>query len=137
MRAEAAIIYNPENGKVLWESNSTSRRSIASITKVMTATVFLENQPDLTREVVVERADVRRLDHVSPRRLQDHDATTCCTCCSSRRTTPPRACSRACRRTDQQGFIDRMNAKAEELGLENTSYADPSGLLADQRVVGL
>ena len=59
IRAEAAIIYNPENGKVLWESNSTSRRSIASITKVMTAVVFLENSPDLTREVVVERADVR------------------------------------------------------------------------------
>ena len=25
IRAEAAIIYDPENGKVLWESNSTSR----------------------------------------------------------------------------------------------------------------
>ena len=59
IRAEAAIIYNPENGKVLWESNSTSRLSIASITKVMTAVVFLENSPDLTRDVVVERADVR------------------------------------------------------------------------------
>ena len=35
VRAEAAIIYDPENGKVLWESNSTSRRSIASITKVL------------------------------------------------------------------------------------------------------
>ena len=29
------------------------------------------------------------------------------------------------------GFIERMNAKAQELGLESTSYADPSGLLAD------
>ena len=28
------------------------------------------------------------------------------------------------------GFIDRMNAKAEELGLDHTYYADPSGLLA-------
>ena len=28
-------------------------------------------------------------------------------------------------------FIDRMNAKAQELGLTTTSYADPSGLLAD------
>jgi len=59
IRAEAAIIYNPETGKVLWESNGNTRRSIASITKVMTAVVFLENSPDLTREVVVERADVR------------------------------------------------------------------------------
>jgi D-alanyl-D-alanine endopeptidase (penicillin-binding protein 7) len=29
------------------------------------------------------------------------------------------------------GFIERMNEKAEELGLTNTRYADPSGLLAD------
>src|ERR1043165_4681089 len=59
IRAEAAIIYDPENGKVLWESSSMSSRSIASITKVMRAVVILENSPDLTREVVVERADVR------------------------------------------------------------------------------
>jgi murein L,D-transpeptidase YcbB/YkuD len=39
IRAAAAIIYNPENGQVLWESNSTDQRSIASITKVMTAAV--------------------------------------------------------------------------------------------------
>jgi D-alanyl-D-alanine endopeptidase (penicillin-binding protein 7) len=30
-----------------------------------------------------------------------------------------------------QGFIDRMNTKAQELGLTSTSDADPSGLLAD------
>jgi D-alanyl-D-alanine endopeptidase (penicillin-binding protein 7) len=29
------------------------------------------------------------------------------------------------------GFVVRMNEKAAELGLESTSYADPSGLLSD------
>src|SRR5262249_46376444 len=29
------------------------------------------------------------------------------------------------------GFVRRMNEKASELGLENTSYADPSGLLSE------
>ena len=29
------------------------------------------------------------------------------------------------------GFVARMNEKAKELGLESTSYADPSGLLSD------
>jgi D-alanyl-D-alanine endopeptidase (penicillin-binding protein 7) len=29
------------------------------------------------------------------------------------------------------GFVNRMNEKAEELGLESTHYADPSGLLSD------
>jgi D-alanyl-D-alanine carboxypeptidase len=58
LRAAAAIIYNPETNQVLWEENSQDQRSIASITKVMTATVFLENNPDLTQPVTVARSDV-------------------------------------------------------------------------------
>ena len=45
---------------MLWEENSQNQRSIASITKVMTAVVFLENSPDLSQEVVVTREDVHR-----------------------------------------------------------------------------
>ena len=47
VRAEAAIIYNPETGEVLWENHSQDQRSIASITKVMTALVFLESAAPL------------------------------------------------------------------------------------------
>jgi D-alanyl-D-alanine endopeptidase (penicillin-binding protein 7) len=131
IRAEAAIIYNPENGKVLWESNSTSRRSIASITKVMTAVVFLENSPDLTREVVVERADVRAASTTYLRagyQLTTGDLLHLLLIGSDN------AAARVLARVSQYGsvgFIERMNAKAQELGLTSTSYADPSGLLAD------
>ena len=48
LRAAAAIIYDPETNQVLWEENSQSQRSIASITKMMTAVVFMESNPDLT-----------------------------------------------------------------------------------------
>src|SRR5207244_4524206 len=58
VRAAAAIIYDPETKQVLWEENSQSQRSIASITKVMTATVFLETNADLTQQVTVARSDV-------------------------------------------------------------------------------
>jgi D-alanyl-D-alanine endopeptidase (penicillin-binding protein 7) len=131
VRAEAAIIYDPENGKVLWESNSTSRRSIASITKVMTAVVFLENSPDLTREVVVERPDVRAASTTYLRagyRVTTGDLLHLLLIGSDN------AAARVLARVSpygSQGFIDRMNAKAQELGLTSTSYADPSGLLAD------
>ena len=46
-RAAAAIIYDPETNQVLFEENAQELRSIASITKVMTALVFLETLPDL------------------------------------------------------------------------------------------
>ena len=60
VRAAAAIIYDPETDEVLFEENAQSQRSIASITKVMTATVFLETDPDLTEVVTVVRNDVYR-----------------------------------------------------------------------------
>jgi serine-type D-Ala-D-Ala endopeptidase (penicillin-binding protein 7) len=59
VRAEAAIIYNPATGKVLWETNSQNQRSIASITKVMTAVVFLENPTEMFEPQVIQSADVR------------------------------------------------------------------------------
>jgi hypothetical protein len=46
LRAAAAIAFNPETGEVVWQENGTQKRSIASITKVMTALVFLEDEPD-------------------------------------------------------------------------------------------
>src|SRR3979490_1065660 len=63
LHAEAAIIYDPKTNEILWEQNSQELRSIASITKVMTATVFLEDNPDLTQEVTIARSDVL---HASP-----------------------------------------------------------------------
>ena len=63
VRAAAAIIYNPETGQVLWEANSLDKRSIASITKVMTAAVVLEDDPDLSQMVAIDRADTYAANH--------------------------------------------------------------------------
>jgi len=59
LRAEAAIIYDSATGHVLWELNSNKERSIASITKVMTAAVFMEDSPNLSDVVTVNLNDVR------------------------------------------------------------------------------
>jgi len=130
LRAEAAIIYNPATGKVLWEENSQNQRSIASITKVMTAVVFLENSPDLSREIVIERADMRRASTTYLRagyKVSTSDLLHLLLIASDN------AAARTLARVSPQGstgFIVRMNEKAAELGLTNTHYADTSGLLA-------
>jgi D-alanyl-D-alanine endopeptidase (penicillin-binding protein 7) len=131
VRAEAAIIYNPENGKVLWESNSQNQRSIASITKVMTAVVFLENDPDLTQTVLVTPTDVRAASTTYLRSgyvLSKNDVLHLMLIASDN------AAARVLARVSPYGseaFVRRMTEKARELGLTNTTYADPSGLLAD------
>jgi serine-type D-Ala-D-Ala endopeptidase (penicillin-binding protein 7) len=128
VRAAAAIIYNPATNEVLWESNSQDARSIASITKVMTASVIFESNPDLTREVVVERSDVSRANHTY---LRAGERVTIDDLLHLTLVSSDNAAARALARTSPLGaesFIDRMNEKALELGLEHTNYADSSGL---------
>lgn len=131
IRAAAAIIYNPENGQVLWEENSQDPRSIASITKVMTATVFLENNPDLTRQVIVDRSDVFA---ASTTYLKANEVVTVDDLLHLLLIASDNAAARALARNSEygiSGFVPRMNEKAAELGLTTTHYADPSGLLAE------
>ena len=108
-RAAAAIVYNPETGETLYSQNAEKLRSMASITKVMTASVFLEDNPDLDREVVVERADVRRASTTYIRagyKLRVGDLLNLLLIGSDN------AAARILARVSSfgaQGFIDRMN----------------------------
>ena len=128
IRAAAAIVFNPVNGQVLWEENAQDKRSIASITKVMTTVVFLEDNPDLSEVVTVERSDVYAASTTYLRaneRLPLSDVLHLVLIASDN------AAARILARVSHGGtasFVERMNEKALELGLENTTFADPSGL---------
>jgi serine-type D-Ala-D-Ala endopeptidase (penicillin-binding protein 7) len=129
IRAEAAIVYNPVTQEVLWEENAQNERSIASITKVMTAVVFLEHALDLTQPITIERSDVRA---ASTTYLRAKDVVTPNDLLHLLLIGSDNAAARALARVSpfgSAGFIERMNAKAQELGLEHTRYADPSGLM--------
>ncbi len=131
VRAEAAIIYNPANGEVLYQHNALDQRSIASITKVMTAVVFLENDPDLSARYTIAPSDVRAASTTYLRRGYEVSAEDLLHLLL---IASDNAAARALARVSplgSEGFIARMNAKAVELGLEHTTYTDPSGLLSD------
>ena len=131
IRAAAAIIYDPATGKVLYEENSQDERSIASITKVMTAIVFLETATDLNEEVTVTRADTLR---ASTTYLRTNDRVRLSDLLHLLLIPSDNAAARALARLSPlgyDGFIARMNQKADDLGLNHTAYTDPSGLYAD------
>ena len=128
IRAAAAIVFNPETGKVLWEENAQDQRSIASITKVMTALVFLEDDPDLSQEITIERSDVYA---ASTTYLRANERVTLDNLLHLTLIASDNAAARALARVSHGGsasFVERMNEKAIELGLESTAFADPSGL---------
>jgi len=131
VRAAAAIIYDPVTSQVLWEENSQTQRSMASITKMMTAVVFMEGNPDLMQPVTIERSDVYQ---ASTTHLKANDHVTTGDLLHLLLIASDNAAARALARVSAQGydaFIERMNLKAAELGLESTHYVDPSGLLSE------
>ena len=128
VRAAAAIVYNPQTGEVLWEENSHDQRSIASITKVMTAVTFMADAPDLTQRVAVTSADTRHasVTHLRTGQIVSYDDLLHLLLIAS-----DNAAARVLARTSEggtQSFIGRMNEMAVHLGLTNTHYTDPSGL---------
>jgi len=128
VRAAAAIVFDPETGRILYEENAKDQRSIASITKVMTAVVFLEDNPDLTQDVKIERSDVYA---ASTTYLKANDHITNGELLHLMLIASDNAAARALARTSHGGtapFVERMNEKAIELGLDSTSFSDPSGL---------
>jgi D-alanyl-D-alanine endopeptidase (penicillin-binding protein 7) len=133
IRSAAAMIYNPATDEVLWASNPLEPRPIASITKVMTALVLLDYQRDLALDVVVSGRDVRRASTTHVRR---RERVTLDDLLHLALVASDNAAARAIARASPwgtRGFVDRMNRKAEELGLESTRFVDPSGL--DERNV--
>src|SRR5690606_13070479 len=126
IRAAAAIIYDPKTGEVLWEANSHAPRSIASLTKIMTALTFMADNPDLGERVTVATADTRR---ASVTYLRAGEVVTKGDLLHLTLIASDNAAARALARTSEGGtgaFIARMNEMAKALGLGDTHYADPS-----------
>ena len=128
VRAQAAIIYNPNTHEILWELNGYRRRPIASITKVVTALLVIDQEPDLDAEVVISRHDVRRANTTYLRRGERISLRNLLHLAL---IASDNAAARAIARVSTWGtvgFVEQMNVKAQELGLRATRFTDPSGL---------
>jgi D-alanyl-D-alanine endopeptidase (penicillin-binding protein 7) len=131
--ARNAILVDPATGQVLFEKNSASPVPIASLTKLMTALVFLEQKPDLDRTVEVTADELRGGGHTQLRRGEDvslGDLLHMSLMCSDNVAT--RVIARESGLAPDT-FITRMNKKASELGLTGTRFVELTGL--DERNV--
>lgn len=97
-------------GRVIESQNASESRSIASITKLMTAMVVLDARQDLDEYIKpYTRKELLQLMLI---KSDNHAAEVLC-----KRYPQGRS-----------GCVAAMNVKAQMLGLSNTRYADPSGL---------
>lgn len=128
IRSKAALVVDIEKGEILFEKNMEKPLPIASLTKLMTALVFLEQNPNLDDTATIIRADAKsagrsRLWVGEALSLKDllHASLTC----SNNRATKTLVRVSGLSFED---FVMRMNQKTEEIGLENTCFYEPTGL---------
>lgn len=129
--ASSAILMIAETGEIIYEKNARDRRGIASTTKIMTCLVALENN-NLKSRVRVSREDVavegtsiglRHGDYIDLHTLikgmlleSGNDAANVTATLVG---------------GDKHSFVRMMNKKANELGMKNTNFKNPSGLTED------
>ncbi len=133
--AVSAIIVDRKSKAVLFEKNVSVPRSIGSITKLMTAYVFLQSKPDLDEVVSIQPEDIRYggIQHVSmyaPVRARDLLAASLI---SSDNT----ATAALVRLTGMMegDFVSHMNETASSFGMKQTTFADSTGLSSNNQSV--
>ncbi len=126
--AASAIVVDRDNGKVLFEKNADELRPIASITKLMTALVFLEATPNLEATITIEATDQTPPDGTLFEigdRLTVRDALF--TSLVGSANDAARALVRSSGLASDE-FVRRMNAKARTLGMNETRFVEPTGI---------
>ncbi|MBP9669613.1 MAG: D-alanyl-D-alanine carboxypeptidase [Candidatus Pacebacteria bacterium] len=137
VEADAAIVYDVRDRKILFQKNATAQMPLASVTKVMTVMVASEVlDPD---ELVTIPAEALLRDGesglVAGASWRVRDLVDLVLIVSSndgaealKILSEERIASRYARAPQGGAFIWRMNERARELGLEHTYFLDVTGL---------
>lgn len=129
LRSASALVISAD-GKVIYGKDIDTVRSIASITKLMTAMVILDSGLDLNEKITVTKAD-RDLVQLTGSRLEygaslpRREMILIAIMASENRAAT------ALGRTWPGGmtaFVTQMNKKAVQLGMSNSHFSDPAGL---------
>lgn len=129
--AKAAVLINGDNGEVIYAKNAHERMPMASTTKIMTGLLLCE-YGNFDREITVTsemlRVEGSSMGLLAGDRVTLHDLLYGLMLASGNDAANVIAFTIG---GSLEGFAKKMNQKAKELGLKNTSFATPSGLDAD------
>ncbi len=128
--AQSAIVVDRASHEVLFEKNMTAPRAIGSITKLMTAYVFLQGDPDLDAPATLTQEDIRygAAFHLGiGETVTVRDLLTASLVGSDNSSTAALARLSGMSLGD---FIATMNETAAEFGMQRTTFDDTTGLSA-------
>lgn len=127
--AVSAVLIDSDSGRVLYEKNPNEKRLIASITKLMTALVAVESNPDLTKQVIIKHEWTQA--EGSSLYLREGETLTLETLLYGlllhSGNDAALAIAGSCA-DDVDTFVEWMNERASDLEMTRTHFQNPNGL---------
>jgi D-alanyl-D-alanine carboxypeptidase (penicillin-binding protein 5/6) len=128
LTAPQAMLVQPQTGDVLYRKSVDAERDVASTTKLMTALIVLErvSLDDVFTAVPYKAAAAEsRINLRAGERMTVRDLLRALLLESANDAAATLAAGVS---GSPQAFVHAMNARARQLGLRHTSYANPIGL---------
>lgn len=124
------IIYNLDTKSILYEKNSNDEVKVASLTKIMTAIIVIENNPDLDKIIEIKDEDLRDMYEYATAGFQAGDKVKLKDIVYGiLLPSGSDAVNAAVRETSttEEEFIKLMNQKVDELNLTHTHFSNAVG----------
>ena len=127
--ASSVCIMDMDTGRVLYEKNADEERAIASITKIMTGILVIENNEDLDRTITISShaASVGEASMYLEKGQKYPLRTVLYGTLLKSGNDAAVAVAEATGGSEKK-FVKMMNEKAEELGMTHSHFSCPNGL---------
>lgn len=131
LNSSKVIIYDPDTDYVLYEKDSDKISSVASLTKIMTTIVAIENIKDIKENIVITNDMLKNIPYDASRAgLKINDVVTYedLLYASILPSGADATTALAINISDSvDNFVGKMNAKAKELKMYDTNFSNVTG----------
>ena len=131
INSEHAILYNLNDDKIIYEKNAYEKIKIASLTKIMTTIIALENIENIKEKTTMPKDALIGLEGYVTTEIKPNDIITYEDLLYGIMLPSGADCANAIAikvSGNIENFVELMNQKAKELNLTNTHFSNPIGI---------
>lgn len=130
LNSKYAYVYNLTEDKVMYQLNYNKEVKVASMTKIMTAIIVIENNKNLDKTITIKDEDLKDMYEYTTTGFQAGDEVTIKELLYGillkSGSDAVNAAVRITTETEEE-FVNLMNEKVKELNLTHTHFSNPIG----------
>ena len=128
LSSDSAVAVDFDSGKILYDKKMNKLRPIASVTKLLTSLVFLDEKPDFAKDfwlISQDQVEGGKIYVSLGEKLKVRDLFYASLVGSANNATLALVRSTG---LSTKEFVEKMNDKAQSLGMKNSYFKEPTGL---------